>query len=108
MPVSRSLVAVFLSCVLALGACSDSSSSSTTSEIQKSEVEQQAMAALTAKTGKPAPAITCPGNLKAEVGASMVCAIVLDGATYDVTVTVTAVADGKAQFDVVVASMPRP
>ena len=66
------------------------------------------MASLTASAGMPSPQITCPSDLRAEVGASMVCSIPLSGKTYDVTVTVTSVEGGKAKFSVVVASAPRP
>ena len=79
------------------------------STIAKADVEKSAMDALTAAVGKPAPQITCPGEMKLEAGASQVCSTVLDGKTYDVTVTITAVDDnGKGSFTVVVASAPRP
>ena len=76
------------------------------SEVPKADVEQSAMKQLSANAGKPAPQITCPGNLKAKVGTTMVCSMPLDGKPYDVKITVTAV-DGKdAKYDVEVASKP--
>ena len=40
--------------------------------LAKSEVETQAQSALTASVGQQAPAITCPGDLDAKVGATEV------------------------------------
>lgn len=76
-------------------------------EVAKEEVEKQAMAILTEKVGQPAPQITCPSALKAEVGTAMVCSIPLEGKTYDVNIKVTAVDGSKASFDVAVADKPR-
>ena len=76
-------------------------------EVQKESVEQSAMKMLSASVGKAAPPVTCPGNLKAKVGATLTCAMDIDGKTHDVTVNVTSV-DGKtANFDVAVAEKPR-
>lgn len=105
--VSRLFVCIALSAGLVLSACSDDSTTSSTPQLSKAEVEQKAMAALTAKTGQQAPQITCPGNLNAQVGAKMVCSIVLDAKTYDVTVTVTQVNGTTAELAVEVAGAPR-
>jgi len=76
--------------------------------LSKADIETGAMAALSAKTGKTAPHITCPWDIKAEVGATQICAIPLDGKTYDVTITVTAVDEsGKGQYTAEVAAAPR-
>ena len=87
--------------VALLGACSS------TPTLSKSEVETQAAAALTAQVGQQSPPITCPSDLEAKVGATMVCSTQLDSATYDVTVTITAVEGTNASFDVKVADKPR-
>lgn len=76
-------------------------------EVQKENVEQSAMKMLSASVGKQAPPITCPGNLKAKVGAKLTCAIDIDGKTHDVTVNVTSVEGTTANFDVAVADKPR-
>jgi hypothetical protein len=77
--------------------------------LAKATVERSAMDSLSKATGMMAPQITCPNDLVATVGASMVCAITLsDNKVYDVTVTVTGVMDTTATYSVVVASMPRP
>lgn len=105
--VSRLLASTLVCAGLTLAACSSDSSSTT--QIEKSEIEKKAMAALSAKVGKASPPITCPGNMDAVVGKKMVCAVVLDdGKTYDVTVTITSVSGTTAEFSVEVASTPRP
>jgi hypothetical protein len=87
-------------CLLSFTACGPK-------EVPKEEVEKQAMAVLTKTVGQQAPQITCPGNLKAEVGTAMVCSIPLEGKTFDVNIKVTAVEGGNAKFDVAVADKPR-
>ena len=94
-----------LATTLALAACSSSDESVGT--LAKGTVETGAMDPLTKKTGQQAPQITCPGDMPAKVGASMVCSIPLTNGVYDVTVTVTAVNGTTAQFSVEVASAPR-
>jgi hypothetical protein len=93
-------VALGALCLLSLTACG-------AKEVPKEEVEKQAMAVLTKTVGKEAPQITCPGNLKAEVGTVMVCGMPLEGKTYDVNIKVTEVEGGNAKFDVAVADKPR-
>ena len=46
------------------------------------------------------PDVSCPDDLEAEVGAETRCTAAADGATYGATVTVTAVDDDGAEFDV--------
>ena len=55
------------------------------------------------------PDIVCPDDLEAEVGAETRCTLTAgdDPAEYGVTVTVTAVDGGDAEFDVVVDEAPR-
>ncbi|WNV75845.1 DUF4333 domain-containing protein [Geodermatophilus sp. DSM 44513] len=81
--------------VLALGltACGAS--------VAQAELEARVAGALQARSGV-APAVSCPGDLDAEVDASTECTAV-DPATGERTawrVVVTAVADGVADFDV--------
>ena len=75
-------------------------------QVPKAEVEKQAMATLTAAVGQQAPQITCPGDLKAEVGATMTCSMPIDGKNVDVNVKVTSVDGSSAKFDVAVADKP--
>jgi len=46
------------------------------------------------------PAVSCPDDVEAEVGAETRCTATVDGETYGATVTVTAVEDEEALFDV--------
>lgn len=72
------------------------------SAIAEAEVEEKAEDALEAQIGSR-PEIDCPGDLDAEVGATMRCTLTAaDGTTAGVTVTVTSVDGSDAQFDVVV------
>lgn len=76
-------------------------------EVSKGDVEQTSMKILSASVGKEAPPITCPGNLKAKVGASLTCAMEIDGKTHDVDVKVTSVEGSTANFHVSVSDKPR-
>lgn len=84
-----------------------------TASIPSSEVEQQATEALAETEGIPIeemPPIECPSDLRAEVGATIVCVIgdPTVGNTYDVTITVETVDGEDVGFDVRVADVPRP
>ena len=46
------------------------------------------------------PDVTCPDDVEAEVGAQARCTAAVEGETYGATVTVTAVDDDGAEFDV--------
>jgi hypothetical protein len=84
-----------------------------TASISSAEVEQQATEALAESEGIPLeemPPIECPSDLRAEVGATIVCVIgdPAVGNTYDVTITVETVEGEDVGFDVRVADVPRP
>lgn len=85
---------------LALAGCGEKT-------VSKAEVEKTAMKQLSEVVGQESPPITCPGDLKAEVGATLTCAMDINGATHDVNVVVTAVDGGKVNYDVEVAEQPR-
>ncbi len=55
------------------------------------------------------PDIDCEDDLPAEEGATITCALTVDGedGVYDVTMTTTSVDGDTAQFDVQVADQPR-
>ena len=76
-------------------------------EVKKEDVEKIAMDQLSANAGKPSPPITCPGNLKATVGTTLVCSMPIDGKTYDVNIKVTSVEGSTAKFDIAVGDKPR-
>jgi len=84
-----------------------------TPSLSSSEVEQQATEALAESEGIPLeemPPLECPSDLRAEVGASIVCVIgdPALGNTYDVTITVETVEGDNVGFDIQVADVPRP
>jgi len=76
--------------------------------LAKAEVESQAAKQLAAEVNQPEPDVTCPGDLKAEVDATIECTLVAQGDTkeYPVTIKVTSVKDGTAVFAVEVGQAP--
>jgi Domain of unknown function (DUF4333) len=52
------------------------------------------------------PVVSCPDDMGAEAGAETRCTAGVEDATYGATVTVTAVDDGGAEFDVQVDRDP--
>ena len=76
--------------------------------IEESEVEASVAAQLAEETDQPEPDIDCPGDLDAEVGATMECDLTVEGdeAVYPVTVEVTSVKDGTANYSVEVGEAP--
>lgn len=72
------------------------------------EVASQVKASLTKKVGQAPKKITCPEDLRAEVGATLTCVLVApDDSEVDVDVKVTSVADGRAKFDIQVGTQVR-
>ena len=100
-------LAVVVATSLAIGACSASVSVGTKT-IAKDELQTEVQSQLSKTVGKQAPAITCPGDLDAEVNATTTCTMTGSDGAYDVAVTVTAVDAGTAKFDVQVADQPNP
>ena len=76
--------------------------------IEETEVENSVATQLAEETGQPEPNIDCPGDLDAEVGATMECDLTVEGddAVYPVTVEVTSVEDGRANYSVEVGEAP--
>lgn len=76
--------------------------------IEESDVESSVAAQLAEKADQPEPDIDCPGDLDAEVGATMECDLTVEGddAVYPVTVEVTSVKDGRANYSVEVGEPP--
>jgi hypothetical protein len=71
------------------------------SSIEQGELESQVASALEAETGV-SPEVRCPGDLDAEVDASTECTATEPGSGREFTyrITVTAVEDGRASFDI--------
>jgi hypothetical protein len=50
--------------------------------------------------GTPANSVGCPDDLKAEVGASVQCNVVMPDRTFDVVAKVTSVEGSNVKFDI--------
>ena len=76
--------------------------------VDSDDVEDQAETQLELSVGVE-PDIDCEDDLPAEEGATITCALTVEGESdvYDVTMTTTSVEGDTAQFDVQVADAPR-
>lgn len=77
--------------------------------LPKAAVEKKTAAELAAKTNQPEPAVTCPDDLVAKVGASLDCTVQAQGETrrYPVHLQVDSVSDdGGAHFQISVGDGP--
>lgn len=81
---------------LGLAACS-----SGPSVVSKDDVVGQVTSRMTDAAGNKPESVTCPQDLKAEVGATIDCQMKVKSQTFNVNVTVTSIADNKANFDMV-------
>jgi hypothetical protein len=98
-------VAVLAAC--ALSSCGGSIS--TGKRVSKAEVEKLSSEQLAAKTGQTPKSVTCPGDLKAKVGAAMRCSVTTsDDRRFGFSVKVTSVKDNVAHFDIKVDDKPAP
>ena len=97
----RLLVSALAGFALVLAACGAGA-------IEESEVEASVATQLAEETDQPEPDIDCPGDLDAEVGATMECDLTVEGDddVYPVTVEVTSVEDGRANYSVEVGDAP--
>lgn len=100
----RSMVVLALGATLTAAGCSFSMGEKS---IAKAAVEKQVSTQLAAKVGQQPKSVTCPGSLKAKVGASMRCSLVTpQGQDYGVTTTVTSVKGSDAHFSIRVDDRP--
>ena len=85
----------------ALAACSFSASTGETT-VSKAQVQDQISEKVAEQAGSKPDSVTCPGDLKAEVGAALTCQVTGGSKKpYNVNVTVTSI-DGKTvNFDIV-------
>jgi len=89
-----------MAAVATLSACSFSASVGATS-VSKDDVQKQISEKVTEQGGTKPDSVTCPSDLKAEVGATLDCKMSDGKKNYGVNVTVTSV-DGKTvNFDIV-------
>lgn len=79
--------------------------------IDRNAVAEEISKRLTTKVGRTPDSVTCPDELARVVGESMRCQLDDKGRVYGVTVTVTAVKDGKTvndtQLDIEVDQQPQ-
>ncbi len=108
------LVAAGIVGMVALGACKASVSLGS-NEIAKADVESKVATQLAAQVNStspsstiPTPRVTCPANLKGQVGASMDCDLVAQGETthYPVHVVVDSVNGKDVHFTAQVGTTP--
>jgi hypothetical protein len=69
--------------------------------VPKASVADQISTKVNDKAGQKPQSVTCPEDLKANVGASLDCQMTYDGQTYGVNVTVTSVDGDRVNFDIV-------
>lgn len=76
--------------------------------VSQATVEHNVSQQLAAEVHQPPPAVSCPDDLPAKVGAKMTCVLTPQGATtrFDVTVTVDSLKNGQAHFTAQVAKQP--
>lgn len=68
--------------------------------LQRSEVEQEVRAQLGESVGREPEQVSCPDDLRAEVGRTIRCTLTDSGTTVGVTVTVLSFADDVATYDI--------
>ena len=99
-------VVPLIAAALALSAC-EASVEVGGNSVSASEIESQATDSLTKQVGQAPKSISCPEDLDAKVGESETCVLTAtDGTTFDMTATITSVADETAHFDFEVAGKP--
>ncbi|MQY28101.1 DUF4333 domain-containing protein [Nocardia aurantia] len=106
MRIAGCLTVAFAVATTLLTACSGSVSVGTRS-VDKNEVAAQISGKLEQQVGQKPDSVTCPQNLPARTGATLVCTLDDQGTKYDVTVTVTSVDGDQAKFDIQVADTPK-
>lgn len=92
--------AVTLVALLALAGCGDS-----TVTVKQSDVEGQITSGVADKSGTT-PDVSCPGDLKGEVGEEMRCTATVGADDYGVTVKVTDVDGTDVNFSWLVDEQP--
>lgn len=70
------------------------------------ELGEQVSAALADQVGREPDEVSCPEDLEARVDAEARCELSDSGSTYGVTVRVTSIDDGRAEFDIQVDPEP--
>jgi hypothetical protein len=99
--IRRGAVTLCGAAVLAVAGCSGSVSINQEKTVAKADVADQISTKVNEKAGRKPESVTCPGDLKAAVGASLDCQMTYDGQPYGVNVTVTSVDGDRVNFDIV-------
>jgi hypothetical protein len=99
------LAASVLALAAGTSACTASSGPAT---VDKTEVAREISTKLKAQVGKAPDVVSCPENLEATEGATLICTLTEQGVSYDVTATVTSAVEGDVKFDIKVANTPNP
>lgn len=68
--------------------------------LDRSEVEQEVRTRLGESVGREPEQVSCPDDLRAEVGRTIRCTLTDSGTTVGVTVTVRSFADDVATYDI--------
>jgi hypothetical protein len=82
--------------VVGVGGCS-----SGPKMVSKGDVANQISAKMAAPNGQKPDSVTCPDDLKAQVGAQINCTMKVNGQTSTVNVTVSSINGDQAKFDMV-------
>ena len=87
---------------VAVSAVLTTTAGASTGVVPKSTVQIQASKILAKETGEKPPKVTCPGGLRAKVGATIRCTVIPHGTSlkYPATVTVTSIHGSVANFHV--------
>lgn len=74
--------------------------------VDKDDVAKEISSQLKQEVGRAPESVTCPEDLKGEVGATVTCELQDSGDTYGVTATVTKVDGTNVKFDIKVDDEP--
>ena len=75
--------------------------------VDKDKVSEEVSKQLEGEVGRAPETVTCPGDLKGEVGVTMRCKLEDAGETYGVEVKVTEVDGSNVKFDIKVDDEPQ-
>lgn len=91
-----------------LAGCSVHASIGGPPAVSKSSVQSEVATTLAQQLSQPAPKVTCPGDLTAKVGTTMMCSLTPSGSTttYPVKLKVTSVNGKQAHFNIQVSKTP--
>ena len=99
--IARGVFVAVAAASMAVAGCSFSVGTNTEKSVASTDVADQISTKVNEKAGHKPDSVTCPGDLKATVGATLDCQMKDDGKTYGVNVTVTSVDGAKVNFDIV-------